>query len=1399
MMNKPAYFDRVRATAARRWDQLEADPGLAGPWHAMFAQVQSPRHVLSELLQNADDAGATEARVSITDNTFVLEHNGEDFSEEHFAALCEFGRSNKRTLHTIGFWGIGFKSAFSLGDRVELSTPTLSVAFERIRFTEPMWTGGPSPTSDLTRVTVAFGDPERSRQVHLNLDEWCKNPASLLFFNSIRCLYVGGMPLRWRSDGPGPVAGSEWVLLSRSTETERYLIVRSAPMAFPHEVLMDICRVRRLAEGTELPPASVEIVLGVPGRLFVVLPTSVKTTLPFAINAPFLQDPARHAIGEPSNSPTNKWLLERAGRLAADTMCTWLGNSALSQAERAKAYGLLPPRNVEENSLGGSVTQIVTSAFAAALHRCPAALTEDGGLEDKHLCVVVPEALGRVWPLSEAVQVFSGRGKAALSPFVASAHIEGLVLWGIVSEVTDEQVLHALQHGRIPHPGDWERILALWRYVAAVRRKLQRSFIDLRTFQLLPIRGDDCLRPATGAVRLAATGAFHSSRAWQIVFNNVRLIDPEWLDYVDHLQGRTAEVRGNAMSTAADDAYAIMRWMYVDRATDINVIFARVVESLANKPGNSRADLVLLAQLAAHHMVAVSARFPYVTVGGGQREAAARLIGVGASECDALIPPSEREDAILHPAYAGPFEACTRDEWQDWLASGSSMLQGFVSPEEVYCDFSGRDEIIGEARRRGVEGNLEIVHGKENFEIGDWDFPESYWVHWQRVAAADDGFWVRVASVLLRQPWAYWQRVESAAIYQVPNRTRRKAITKEKALPAWIMKLRGLPCLRDTRGRACLPSDLLRRTPTTEGLLDVEPFIDARDDSESQRPKLSMLGVGSEAHSPARILDRLRALAAADTPLIHEVEKYYLRLDKMATTGSSASLQAIRDAFAAERLVLADDGQWTTASGVFVFGSDDVPGAAVVREQVRDLALWGRVGVRERPTIDMVLEWLSTLPTGHKVPEGDFRRVQAILSRHPGTIWAACGHWLNLAGEWAPVRTLAWSMGMQTLVAYRNLGPWVLQRTADVRGLGQDASQLPPFCDLQPLSRCIEEQFIGRLPAIDPGSQPWLLAIAAELQRAKLEKPEETDRIREIANRLFDTAWYNVPFVDVVPFIDGTPAGQPQRVEAAWIGDTLLVGNLKPGRAARCIVDAVAKVFGRDDIRQALSYAFERAPRDIAVYMNSNFEIEEIATSQSIPQREAVDASPSIAEAVQRYDSPEASDRTPVDEIDSVVEVLGEVPQDEELEIAIDDGEGREDAAPRARATPMIERFAVSRGFMKEGGNSFIHPSGRVLSRAESPKYLWELHGIDGTVAQIYWVKDHCLLEKPLDVPAEFWGMITCEPDRYTLVLVDGEGQPAEISGTALMRLKDSGVLQLFPSAYRLIAGGGGRRGGWQV
>ena len=85
------------------------------------------------------------------------------------------------------------------------------------------------------------------------------------------------------------------------------------------------------------------------GTLYVVLPTGVETPLPFACNAPFIQDPARLKIKDPETSPTNRWLLERVGQLAATVMLEWLSlRRAVSRRvqKRIGVSGRRPRRHV---------------------------------------------------------------------------------------------------------------------------------------------------------------------------------------------------------------------------------------------------------------------------------------------------------------------------------------------------------------------------------------------------------------------------------------------------------------------------------------------------------------------------------------------------------------------------------------------------------------------------------------------------------------------------------------------------------------------------------------------------------------------------------------------------------------------------------------------------------------------------------------------------------------------------------------------------------------------------------------------------------------------------------------------------------------------------------------------
>ena len=71
-------------------------------------------HFVYEILQNADDYGATEVSFKLSQDMLVIEHNGEPFTEENVKAITYFGKSTSRDdLVKTGRFGIGFKSVFA--------------------------------------------------------------------------------------------------------------------------------------------------------------------------------------------------------------------------------------------------------------------------------------------------------------------------------------------------------------------------------------------------------------------------------------------------------------------------------------------------------------------------------------------------------------------------------------------------------------------------------------------------------------------------------------------------------------------------------------------------------------------------------------------------------------------------------------------------------------------------------------------------------------------------------------------------------------------------------------------------------------------------------------------------------------------------------------------------------------------------------------------------------------------------------------------------------------------------------------------------------------------------------------------------------------------------------------
>jgi hypothetical protein len=705
-----------------------------------------------------------------------------------------------------------------------------------------------------------------------------------------------------------------------------------------------------------------------------------------------------------------------------------------------------------------------------------------------------------------------------------------------------------------------------------------------------------------------------------------------------------------------------------------------------------------------------------------------------------------------------------------------------------------------EVERRRPGTGISYSYTTHHFIIEDWDFEEIHWRRWAMLAEQDPNLWGRVVERIMAQHEAYWSNAKSARVLQVATTGRTASITRDPLPPAWILRLQELPCLPDRRGFYLKPSELLLRTPETEPYMDVEPFLHVRLDRESVRPLFLLLGARTTPTGPDRVLECLRALAKAEKPPIHEVEKWYRSLDQMLDNCSTSDQSSIKSAFHDDKIVFTDNATWTTLRGVFLSADEeDVPGAGVIRASVRDLALWRKLGIAERPTIDLAIEWLSQLPSGASLAECDARRVRALLARHASRIWNDCGHWLNLAVEWVPVATLDYALTMQTLVPWSHLHEGVKQRTADLQRLSGEVAEAPPFSTLPRLGNLIEERF-HRIPLMKNGSlrRDWLNQLGEELKRIELDDQDETGQIRVRAALLAETTWQITPMLEIVPYINGVPAGTPRRADAIWLDKVLYIEDRPIAKLARAVSRELGRVFKRPEILEAFKFCFDRTPEFVTQYLEENFKL---IPRKNLPNREdGTSTSSGIAVSPIDLSQPPSdvvgSDNggsggfdgcASPDQVEGEGEIL-------ELTGGGDHG-GSDDAPPRKAPHPpkprqlsIIERFACAHGFRKDGDDRFLRADGNWMSRPHGERF-WERRTSTGELVRNYWPKDHCLQLEPLQLDADVWWQIEQSPAVYSLILSNEIGEAIEIPGKRLCAMREAGELTFYPATYRVVYG----------
>jgi hypothetical protein len=113
----------------------------------------------AELLQNADDAGASRFVIRRTGHHLLVANDGHVFTRSDFESLCRSAASNKERGTSIGFRGIGFKSVVGIAKTIHLFSGELAATFSRERTAHDIPQAKRVP---LIRIPHSVQDSERA-------------------------------------------------------------------------------------------------------------------------------------------------------------------------------------------------------------------------------------------------------------------------------------------------------------------------------------------------------------------------------------------------------------------------------------------------------------------------------------------------------------------------------------------------------------------------------------------------------------------------------------------------------------------------------------------------------------------------------------------------------------------------------------------------------------------------------------------------------------------------------------------------------------------------------------------------------------------------------------------------------------------------------------------------------------------------------------------------------------------------------------------------------------------------------------------------------------------------------------------------------------------------------------
>lgn len=400
----------------REWVRMTRQIGFReGIIDLLAHQYPEKTHFIFELLQNADDAKASEVKFYLEEERLIFSHNGKDlFSDEHVEKIVDIGRSSKREDYTkIGKHGIGFKAVFAYTHMPRIHSGDKH--FDIVDVFVPQFLCKEDIPTDLapleTRIILPFDSEEISEDRRFRdlvpADKAKTDISSAIKKLSLRTLlflrHINKICWVFPDETKGellrdtsPVEGKQfvrYVVVKDRGHTESWLIFeRETEVSDDSKIHSFKVEVAFLMKDKKVIPAQNT-------ELVVFLPTEKKTELGFLIQGPFKTTKARDNIDHDSNA--NKHLIKIAAQLAADSLETLQDRDLLD----VSSYTALPLR-VQDFPID-SFFRPVYEKIREALREKPLLPTYGGGFVkaadaklargEKLVELFTPEHLGKLF------------------------------------------------------------------------------------------------------------------------------------------------------------------------------------------------------------------------------------------------------------------------------------------------------------------------------------------------------------------------------------------------------------------------------------------------------------------------------------------------------------------------------------------------------------------------------------------------------------------------------------------------------------------------------------------------------------------------------------------------------------------------------------------------------------------------------------------------------------------------------------------------------------------------------------------------------------------------------------------------------------------------------------------